>query len=210
MRPLRLIRLVASLALFVAAANWGLVRAQETDERPEARSDTSALARALASRDPLERQRAAEDLARLAAVDQKKLIEGYRLQEKNRKVRLALDWALYRTGKSEALFQIVAELNSSRHDQAVEYLSQLESPDPLYLFLKQETNQAKVTVGLLEGLGRIGNAQSLDVVKPFRDSFSPGVAEAAELATEQIERRLTQSEPSKPARPRTVEKPERL
>ena len=152
---------------------------------------------------------AAEDLARLAAVNQKKLIEGYRLQEKNRKVRLALDWALYRTGKSEALFQIVTELNSSRHDQAVEYLSQLESPDPLYLFLKQETNQAKVTVGLLEALGRIGNAQSMDVVKPFRDSFSPGVAEAAELATEQIERRLAQSEPPKPARPRTVEKPEK-
>jgi hypothetical protein len=118
------------------------------------------------------------------------MIEGYRLQEKNKRVRLALDWALYRVGKSEALFQIVSELNSSRHDQAVGYLAQLDSPDPLYLFLKQETNQPKITAGLLEALGRVGDAQSLEIIKPFRDSFSPGVASTSTKAVREVTFRL--------------------
>src|ERR1041384_4124045 len=78
------------------------------------------------------RQRSAEALARLAATDQRKLVEGYRLQEKNKDVRLALDWALYRMGRSEALYRIVDELDSGRQGQAIDYLSGLESPDLLY------------------------------------------------------------------------------
>jgi hypothetical protein len=74
-----------------------------------------------------------------------------KLQEKN-KVRLALDWALHRMGKAGTLFRIVRELNSSRHDQAVSYLKQLDSPSLLYPFLKQNSNSAKVTVGLLKAL----------------------------------------------------------
>ena len=43
----------------------------------------------------------------LAATDQRKVVEGYQLQEKNKEVRLALDWALYRMGRAEALYRIV-------------------------------------------------------------------------------------------------------
>jgi HEAT repeat protein len=196
----------SALSLVLIAGAYATAPAQAPEAQVDARADSSAFARQLGSWDPLVRQRAAEALARLAAVDQKKLIEGYQLQEKDKRVRLALDWALYRIGKSEALFRIVRELDSSRHDQAVSYLMQLDGPALLYSFLKQEDNQPKTTVGLLEALARIGDSESLEMVKPFRNSFYPGVAEAAELATEKIERRVAQTEVRTPTRPRTVDK----
>lgn len=170
----------------------------------DARADSAELAGQLGHVDPLVRQRAAEALARLAAGDQKKVVEGYQLQEKNKEVRLALDWALHRMGKAETLFRIVRELNSSRHDQAVGYLKQLDTANLLYPFLKQNRNSPKVTVGLLEVLAQLGDGETLELITPFRDSFTPGVAEAAEVAIEQIEARIGQTEPAKPSRPRTV------
>jgi HEAT repeat protein len=175
----------------------------------DARADSAELAGQLGHVDPLVRQRAAEALARLAAGDQRKVVEGYQLQEKNKEVRLALDWALLRMGKAETLFRIVRELNSSRHDQSVGYLKQLDSPNLLYPFLKQNRNSAKVTVGLLEALAQLGDSETLEMVKPLRDSFVPGVAEAAEVAVEQIEARLGQTETASPSRPRTVGTTER-
>jgi len=130
-------------------------------------------ARQLSSPDPLIRQAAAEELGRLVALDQKKLVEGYLLQEKDKRVRLALNWALYRMGKSQLLFQVIRDLDSSRHDQAVGYLSQLESPDPLYLFLRQEDTRPKIIVGVIEVLGRIGDSEALQQIKPFLSSYEP-------------------------------------
>ena len=80
----------------------------------DARSNPAEFAKQLGSTDPHVRQRSAEALARLAATDQRKLVEGYRLQEQNKEVKLALDWALYRMGRSEALYRIVDELDSGR------------------------------------------------------------------------------------------------
>lgn len=191
-------------ATFTAPGQTGTVPQDGVD----ARADSAEFASQLGHVDPLVRQRAAEALARLAAGDQKKVVEGYQLQEQKREVRLALDWALHRMGKSEALFRIVHELNSSRHDQAMGYLKQLDSPSLLYPFLRQKS-RAKVTVGLLEALAQLGDSETLVLIAPLRDSFSPGVAEAAELATEQIETRIAQSEPTTPSRPRTVGATER-
>jgi HEAT repeat protein len=174
----------------------------------DARSNPAEFAKQLGSTDALVRQRSAEALARLAATDQRKLVEGYQLQEKNKEVRLALDWALYRMGRSEALYQIVDDLDSGRQQQAVGYLAELESPDVLYPFLRRTTNAPRINAGLLKALARIGDAQTLDLIKPFRESHQPYVAEAAETAHDEIEKRL--SEPaatSTRARPRTVEKP---
>jgi hypothetical protein len=174
----------------------------------DARSNPAELAKGLGSTDPLLRQRSAEALAKLAATDQRKLVEGYQLQEKNKEVRLALDWALYRMGKAEALYRIVDELDSGRQQQAVGYLSELDSPDVLYPFLKRTTNAPRINAGLLKVLARTGDAQTLELVKPFRESHQPHVAEAAEIAHDEIEKRL--SEPAATttrARPRTVEKP---
>lgn len=173
----------------------------------DARADSSEFARQLGHADPLVRQGAAEALARLVAVEQLKLVQGYQLQEKNKNVRLALDWALYRMGKQEALFRIVRELDSSRHEQSVGYLSQLDGPALLHPFFEQADNPARITVGLLEALAHLGNQESLELIKPLRDSFVAGVAEAAEVATDKIESRLAQTESPVSNRPRTVGKP---
>ena len=172
----------------------------------DARSDPAEFAKQLGSTDPHVRQRSAEALARLVATSQRKLVEGYQLQEKNKEVRLALDWALYRMGRAELLYRIVDELDSGRQNQAVGYLSELESPDVLYPFLKRTNNAPRINAGLLKALARIGDAQTLDLIKPFLESHQPYVAEAAEVAHDEIEKRLGEPAPTTRARPRTVEK----
>jgi HEAT repeat protein len=173
----------------------------------DARSNPADFAKQLNDPDAHVRQRSAEALARLAATDQRKLVEGYRLQETNKEVRLALDWALYRMGRADALYRIVDELDSGRQAQAVGYLSELEGPDVLYPFLKRTTNAPRTNAGLIKALARIGDAQTLDLIKPFRESHQPYVAEAAEVAHDEIEKRLGEPAADVRARPRTVEKP---
>lgn len=195
--------------LLLAGASAGVVQAQAAaDDELDSRANSSELAKQLSSAEAIVRQRAAEALARLAAVEQKKLVEGYLLEEKDKRVRLALNWAVYRMGKSPALFQIVRDLDSSRHDQAAGYLTQLEGPQPLYIFLKPEEITTKVTVRLLEVLGQIGNAETIAHIRPFTTFFDPKLAGTAQLAISQIEHRLAQPQPAAPTRPRSVRKPE--
>jgi HEAT repeat protein len=194
--------------VFVMLMVVGGVKAQQVPiDGVDARSDPSEFAKQLNSPDALVRQRSAEALARLAATDQRKLVEGYRLQEKNKDVRLALDWALYRMGRAEALYRIVDELDSGRQEQAIGYLSELESPDVLYPFLKRTTNAPRISAGLLKALARTGDAQTLDLIKPFLESHQPYVAEAAEVAHDEIEKRLGEPTSTVKTRPRSVEKP---
>jgi HEAT repeat protein len=186
------------------------INAQMTVDGVDARADTKELAKQLASPDPLVRQKSAEALAKLAATDQRKLVEGYQLQEKNKQVRLALDWALYRMGHNDALYRVVKELDSGRQEQAIGYLVQLESPDVLYPFLKKQDNPPRVNAGVLKALAQIGDASTLDVIKPYRESTQRYVAEAAEVAYDEIEKRLGTETQSTHSRPRTVDKnPER-
>src|ERR1044071_3317707 len=138
------------------------LHAQQPIDGVDARSNPAEFAKQLGSSDPLLRQRTAEALAHLAATDQLKLVEGYQLQENNKEVRLALNWALYRMGKAEALYRVVDDLDSGRQEQAVGYLAELESPDVLYPFLKRTNNAPRLNAGLLKVLGRIGDAQTLD------------------------------------------------
>jgi len=176
---------------------------QQPIDGVDARSDSAEFAKQLGSTDAMVRQRSAEALARLAATDHRKLVEGYQLQEKNKEVRLALDWALYRMGRSEALYRVVRDLDSGRQDQAIGYLSELESPDVLYPFLNKEKNVPRVTAGLLKALARTGDAHTLEVVKPYRESQEPYVAEAAEIAHDEIEKRLAEAAQPTRGRPRT-------
>ena len=185
----------------------GSVQAQTSIDGVDARSNPVDFTKQLGSADANVRRRSAEALARLVATDQRKLVEGYQLQEGNKEVRLALDWALYRMGRSESLFRIVDELDSGRQEQASGYLSELESPDVLYPFLKRTTNAPRINAGLLKALARIGDAQTLELIKPFRDSHQPYVAEAAEIAHDEIEKRLNEPASTQRARPRTVDKP---
>ena len=196
-------RIALLLVLFVVGTAQGQ---QAAIDGVDARSNPADFAKQLGSTDPLMRQRSAEALARLAAADQRKLVEGYQLQENNKEVRLALEWALYRMGRSEMLFRIVDELDSGRQEQAISYLSELESPDVLYPFLKRTNNAPRINAGLLKALARLGDAQTLELIKPFRESHQPYVAEAAEIAHDEIEKRLGEPTPATRARPRTVEK----
>ena len=182
----------------------GVSKGQQPIDGVDARSNSAEFAKQLGSTDALVRQRSAEALAQLAATDQRRLVEGYQLQEKNKEVRLALDWALYRMGRSEALYRVVSDLDSGRQEQAIGYLSQLESPAALYPFLNKEKNKPRVTAGLLKALARIGDAHTLEVVKPYRESHERYVAEAAEIAHDEIEKRLAESPSPTRARPRTL------
>ncbi|HET9478007.1 MAG TPA: hypothetical protein VFO72_01595, partial [Pyrinomonadaceae bacterium] len=81
------------------------------------------------------------------------------------------------------------------------------SPDLLYPFLSKRNNPARVNAGLLKVLARLGDAETLDLIKPFRESYQPYVAEAAENAYDEIEKRLAEpAAATTRARPRTVEK----
>ena len=204
------LRLVCFLILVILLplALASVTNAQTTvpSDGVDARSNPAEFSKQLGSTDPNVRRRSAEALARLAATDQRKLVEGYQLQESNKEVRLALDWALYRMGHEEALYRIVKDLDSGRQDQAVGYLSELDSPDLLYPFLKKQNNQPRINAGLLKALAYIGDAQTLELIKPFRESHQLYVAEAAESAHDEIEKRLGEPASATRARPRTVEK----
>ena len=192
-------------SFFVICVLVGVALGQQPIDGVDARSNSAEFAKQLGSTDPLLRQRSAEALARLAAGEHRKLVEGYQLQEKNKEVRLALDWALYRMGRSEALYRVVQDLDSGRQDQAIGYLTELESPDLLYPFLNREKNRPRLTSGLLKVLAKLGDAHTLEVVKPYRESHEPFVAEAAEIAHDEIAKRLSEQAitPTR-VRPRTV------
>jgi HEAT repeat protein len=196
------------LKIFLPLALASAAHAQTVDiDGVDARSNPAEFAKQLSSLDANVRRRSAEALARLAAIDQRKLVEGYQLQEKNKEVRLALDWALFRMGRADALYRIVWELDSGRQDQAVGYLAEVDSPDLLHPFLKKEDNKPRVNAGLLKALARMGDSQSLELIKPFRESTQPYVAEAAEIAHDEIEKRLASPQTRETrVRPRTVEK----
>lgn len=194
----------AAFALLLVCALTGTASAQGEDEEVANPSEAvaQAAARRLANADPSVRQQAAEELARLSANDQQKLVQGYYMQEKNSRVKLALAWALYRMSKSEMLFALVRDLDSSRAEQAAGYLRTLDDAEPLYMFLG--TARPRVVVELLKVLASIGNQTTLAQIKPLIESTDLKVSAAAERATQAINERLAQSQPEAPGRPRQV------
>lgn len=196
--------LTKTLSLLVIVACAAIANAQTGEEETQAQEDPAAIAiKQLSSRDPVIRQHAAEELVRLEATDSRRIIEGYRLQEKNARVKLALDWALFRFGKTEALFPIVRALDSSHQPQALSYLNSMESPAPLYLFLERANGNTQIK--LLKVLAKIGDAETLERLKPYLESFDPLIVEAAQEAAKEIEQRAGQSPGEKSTRPRQVE-----
>ncbi|HEX8150219.1 MAG TPA: hypothetical protein VF591_23750 [Pyrinomonadaceae bacterium] len=190
---------LALLSLLVPAS-----RARAQDEPSKAPgADSSAVARKLSSRIASERRAAAEELARLAAVEHRLLAEGYRAQEKDARVKLALDWALYRMGKNETLFQLVGALDEKKQaEQAVAYLKQLEGPDPLYVFLGRVNGYTQVR--LLEVLAAVGDRATLEKIRPYTQSLDPLVADAAQFAEREITIRVEETPAAEPKRERKV------
>ena len=165
--------------------------------------DSSEVARRLSSRIASERRAAAEELARLAAVEHRRLAEGYRVQEKDARVRLALDWALYRMGKNETLFELVGALDEkSRAEQSVAYLKQLEGPGPLYVFLGRVNGHTQAR--LLEVLAAVGDRATLEKIQPYTQSTDPLIADAAKFAEREITIRVEETPAVEPKRERKV------
>lgn len=192
---------LALLSLFISPS---LVQAQDEPARAQG-ADSSAVARKLSSRSPFERRKAAEELARLAAVEHLRLAEGYRAQEKDARVKLALDWALYRMGENATLFELVKVLDEKgRAEQSVAYLKQLEGPEPLYVFLGRVNGLTQIR--LLEVLAAVGDQGTLEKIKPYIESTDPLIADAAKFAEREITIRVEETPAVEPKRERKVGK----
>jgi hypothetical protein len=190
-----------ALALVFAVNVSALAQDDEDDVNPNAQAARQAVQR-LSSADPLLRQQAAEELARLSANEQQKMVQGYYMQEKNSRVKLALAWALYRMTKNEMLFAVVRDLDSSRALQAAGYLRTLDDATPLYMFLSNA--KPKLQVELLKVLADIGDQTTLAQIKPLTESYDLKVSAAAQRATQTISERLANTQPDTPQRPRQV------
>lgn len=205
-------QLITVTVLLLAAAAQTPARAATTavvqDDAPvAARRDSATVAKRLSSRNPVERREAAEELARMAATEHRRLVEGYRVQESDARVKLAMDWALYRLGKGEAIYPLVRALDSKQADQAVSYLSGLETPEPLYGVLPRVNGNTQIR--LLEVLARVGDRDTLERIKPFTASLDPGIADAAKFAEREITIRLEETPAAaEPKRRRQVSKGE--
>ncbi len=195
---------ILTLTLLSLVISPTMVRAQDEPSRAQG-ADSSAVARKLSSRSPFERRKAAEELARLAAVEHLRLTEGYRAQEKDARVKLALDWALYRMGENETLFNLVRALDEKGHaEQSVAYLKQLESPEPLYVFLGRVNGLTQIR--LLEVLAAVGDRGTLEKIKPYTESTDPLIADAAKFAEREITIRVEETPAVEPKRERKVGK----
>lgn len=196
------IRLIAVMLCVFAAGLFARALAQDEAGGP-ARIDSATVARKLSSQNPLERREAAEELAHLAAAEHRRLVEGYFVQEKDARVRLAMAWALYRMGKNESLFALVRALDEKKlAEQSVAYLKQLEGPEPLYVFLDRVNGNTQIR--LLEVLASIGDRATLERIKPFTESLDPLIADAAKFAEREIGLRLQEQPTVEPKRPRKV------
>lgn len=173
-----------------------------TIEEPVTDEAARQAVRLLSDADPQQRQRGAETIARRASVEHRRLVTGYRLQERDARVRLALDWALYRIGKPDALFGVVNALSTDRRAQAVDYLARLEDPATLVALLRSPKREIKT--GVLEALGRAGDGQTVRALDSYVASPDLDIAAAAQLAVTQIETRLAERArtPAQPSRPR--------
>jgi HEAT repeat protein len=198
------IRLIAfTLCVLSASALTSARTLAQDDASNPAKIDSAMVARKLSSQNPLERREAAEELARLAAVEHRRLVEGYFAQEKDARARLAMAWALYRMGKSETLFALVRALDEKKLvEQSVAYLKQLEGPEPLYVFLDRVNGNTLIR--LLEVLAAIGDRATLERIKPFTESLDPLIADAAKFAEREIGIRLEEQPAVEPKRPRKV------
>jgi HEAT repeat protein len=198
----------ALLAALLSAVVGGVAAAAappraRQDAAAALRPDSATIARKLSDRSPFVRRQAAEELARLAAVEHLRLVEGYRVQEKDARARAALDWALYRMGRGERLFPLVAALDSKKlSEQVVGYLKQLETPEPLYVFLGRVNGNTRIR--LLEVLAGVGDEGTLEKIKPFTASLDPGISDAARFAEREITIRLGERPVVEPKRERRV------
>ena len=86
--------------------------------------------------------------------------------------------------------------------QSVSYLKQLESPAPLYVFLGHVNGNTEIR--LLEVLASVGDAGTIERIKPYTESTDPGIADAAKFAEREINLRIEETPRVEPKRQRKV------
>lgn len=162
------------------AALWAL--SLIADERAD-----QIFAENLISYDGDRRQHAVEGIARLAKPQYLDQMSQLLLTEDDAEVKLAKHFALYRMGSTPHLTYIVRKLDTDQAPQARAYLLEA-NPIDLYPHVHSSTKQ--IRQGVIEVLGRIGDAETVKELEPVVRNSSPSTADAATVAIKRIEWRM--------------------
>jgi HEAT repeat protein len=127
------------------------------------------------------REFGAEGLARIADPSTEKALQDRLSSEDKSNVKAALRFALVSVGKTEHLTPLVEALGTGSANQAEVYLFEIgqhqKKIDLLYPYLN--SNEPKIRAGIVRVLGRIGNPDALEKVKPLAADKNPEVARDA-------------------------------
>jgi HEAT repeat protein len=148
----------------------------------------------LNDRDEERRRAGFEGLAREGDARFLPRIQRDALIERNDEVRLAQSFTLYKMGQPGVFTLIVNALRGGGHkDQAAEYVLEASAPADLIPFIRIPEKRAQLVV--VEALGRVGDAQTADDLRPLVRGSSPEVALAADRAIRRIEWRMANATP---------------
>lgn len=143
----------------------------------------------LAHQDADRRQYAAEGLARIGEARHRDQVSRILNSERDRDARLAMYWALYRLGSSSDLQEVVRRLDSNQSEQARGYLLECDNPADLHPYVRSSNKTVRRSV--IEILGRVGDAATVDELKPVVQTSGSGTADVAVVAVKRIEWRLS-------------------
>ncbi|MBI2820663.1 MAG: HEAT repeat domain-containing protein [Acidobacteria bacterium] len=158
------------------------------------------FSRDLHHRDPEFRRAAAEGLARMALdpsgdypqrrEESRALLGEQKQQETSPEVLLAIHYALYRWGDEALLTELINGLDSSRYDQAVQYLVEFSPEEASKLFPFVRLNRKKVQLGILTALGMIGGADARSHLQDMSRDRDSEIASAANEALRRLNARV--------------------
>jgi HEAT repeat protein len=139
------------------------------------------------------RRAAYEGLAREGDKRYLPLVQRNGLIEKNDEVRLAQTFALYKYGQN-GMFGIIANAlrDSSRRDQAAQYVLEADSVEHLMPFIRMPDKTAQRII--VDAMGRLGDDATADALRPIVRGSSPEVAIVADRAIRRIEWRLANTQ----------------
>lgn len=134
------------------------------------------------------KQYAVEGLGRMADKQYMDQLADLSKREDHTDVRLAAFWASYKLGYASNLQYVVNKLDTDQHEQARNYLLEVNSPADLFPFI--QSSNTKIRQRVIEVLGRIGDQQTIQELEPVMKSSNAETADIATLAIKRIEWRL--------------------
>jgi HEAT repeat protein len=164
------------------AALWGLSLIGDTKSE-------QVFVENLDDRDGDRRQYSVEGLARIGEHRYLDQISRAILTERNDDVKLAEYWAMYKMGKRDAIQDVVRRLDSNQHDQARQYLLEVDSPADLYPYI--HSSDRGTSLDIITILGQIGDRDTIAELKPIVQASGRKSADAATVAIKKIEWRIS-------------------